>query len=432
MLLLASLLAVGSANAAWLTLCPERSENQKASPEKSIRLMRPDGNHHILRIQETASAKNCISKNLPVDSDAISWFGFSPSVSDATKAIQLQGNEKNGHLEIGEITINNGSHSPEPGFLSNPVKPQLPPQSSHAQRASWFWSPVAWMETPKKLLDSASLLNLGRIYISVIVDGETVRQQAALAEFIKNAHARKIEVWIVTGDPAFALLSEAPALSKLISAYSDYNTSADENAKIDGLQLDIEPYLLKGYKLDVSGWLGNYVSAVSSAYNQANGLPIDIVLPFWFDPENGPTLEALKRLAPLISSITVMDYRTDEQQILHFANKFLAWGTINSKSIHIALESLKIDDEKIKHYIRSDVGELWSTELGDVPVLFLLQEPNTLNGLIGFRFTHESIWKASGTSFYGKRKDLLEMLPRLESVLSLYSAFGGISLHGTQ
>jgi hypothetical protein len=127
-----------------------------------------------------------------------------------------------------------------------------------------------------------------------------------------------------------------------------------------------------------------------------------------------------------------MDYRTDPDQIRRLAEPFLAWGEKWRKPVHIALESLHISDEERRHFVRGESGELWLLDMGDFTFLLLSEQKQSFPDMTAFRFAYSTRWEAGGTTFYGNRDRLLELLPALEAGFKSWPSFAGIALHGIE
>ena len=297
-------------------------------------------------------------------------------------------------------------------------------------RASWFWSPASWLDTPQRIFDSQTSLALKRIYITVPVSEGRVQHAEQLRQFLQIAHQRGLQVWAVLGDPHAVLEQERPHFLGLASAYQVFN-AASAQQRLDGLQLDIEPYLLPGYQLNPAVWLQKQAKTVNAVHQTAPSLALDMVLPFWFEPLRSEGAALLADVEASIVSITVMNYRTDPEQIREFAEKFLGWGELRQKAVYIALESLAMTEEDLRVYRQAESGELWRFDFKAAPVLLLLQQQaQDLPGEKAYRFSYSRKIDGSGTSFFRQPNALMVLLPTLEKQFGAWSSFAGIALHG--
>lgn len=287
------------------------------------------------------------------------------------------------------------------------------------------------METPERIFDAKSKFGINRIYISVPIINRQVSHPKELRQFLQHAHAQALQVWVVLGDPRGVLNEGVDRFLSASAAYSAFNDDALPAERLDGLQLDIETYLLPGYWQDPAAWLSKYAHVVTTIHKSAPELQLDIVLPFWFDPETSLVASMLDDVGDSINRITVMDYRTDPRQIRCIATQFLAWGERNGKSIDIALETLPIEQEDRRHYRQAESGELWRLHLGGGTVLLLLSNSHQPNsGITSYRYTNTKQIDGTDISFFRKKDSFKGLLSPLETELSAWPSFSGLAIHG--
>src|SRR5439155_19401767 len=95
------------------------------------------------------------------------------------------------------------------------------------------------------LLDWAAGQGIGELFVTVpLKDGTSVRNPDLLADFVRQAGSRGIRVLSVDGDPHMVLADEVPNVVKRVQAYAAYNAGVAPEARLAGIQFDVEPYLL--------------------------------------------------------------------------------------------------------------------------------------------------------------------------------------------
>jgi len=417
---------------AWLSMCND-------FPVSAVNVSDERYLAHILTSEEKATILQldanrpenamCESFELPLLGNDVLWAGFVKAEITNDKQIALQGREINGHFLVSEI-IPPETPSAVATIAISKYKPMAKARTAPITRASWFWSPASWLQNPQNIFDAQSTLSLTRIYITIPVKDGRVEHPEQLKEFIRLAHQRKLQVWAVLGDPNAVLDQERMRFAALAGAYQAFNT-ADGQQKIDGIQLDIEPYLLPGYSLNPSTWLQKQAKTVVATHQMAPSLAVDMVLPFWFDPLQGDGAALLAEVEPSIASITVMNYRTDPEQITEFSEKFFNWGEARGKDVYIALESLNVQVEDRRVYRQAESGELWRFDFKEKPVLLLFKQPmQNLSGDKAFRLLYTRPIDGSNTSFFRQPDELTKLLPILEKQFAAWSSFAGMSLHG--
>jgi hypothetical protein len=135
-----------------------------------------------------------------------------------------------------------------------------------------------------------------------------------LKRFVARASSLGVAVHAVGGGPNWTEATHRYLGSKLVQLVADYNGTAAPNERLQGVQLDIEPYVDPSYFDNVEASLQEYLSTLQSivaAYEQArtqpgnNGLRLGFAIPFWFDGvprlawrvrgHDGPACDTLRR-----------------------------------------------------------------------------------------------------------------------------------------
>lgn len=416
----------------WLSLCHGLPAQilQQQDDTRIAHYLAPDESVTVLRLTKDQAEGPCDQLKLSLNAQDVVWAGFTTKMGKDTASVALQGNERDQRFRVSEVILPepNGTSSKDtdkPPVFGRQIRSQAP------TRSAWLWSPALWIETPDRIFDIQTKFGINRIYISVPVAQGKVRHPDELRQFLQNAHARGLQVWVVLGDPQ-ALLSEgAEQFRSASAAYASFNHDIPGAERLDGLQLDIEAYLLPGYWQDAAAWLSKYSLIVTSIHKAAAGLPLDIVLPFWFTPGTSPVDSMLDNVKDSIDRVTVMDYRTDQTQIKLIATRFLAWGKRNGKSVDIALETLPMEQEDRRHYRAATAGELWRLQLGGNTVLLLVNEARQPDpGITSYRYTHNRTIDGTDISFYKDKERFQALLAPLEKELSAWPSFSGIAIHG--
>ena len=299
-------------------------------------------------------------------------------------------------------------------------------------RSAWLWAPEVWREDEAMIWQIVAEQNLHELYLTIPVESGDVKDQAPLEKFLASAHARGIQVWPVIGDRRDVFRSNWTALQTRIRSYARFNSEQAPDRQLQGVQLDIEPYLLAGFALDPDYWKERYLDTV--AYARASVGPflnIDLVVPVWWGTHPQFGAEFLARLTPFRVSLTVMNYRTDTLQLLRGAEPFLDWGDNNNRKVSIGLEvGSVVDEEQQLFRPDADAGELWQLTLGEHSVLALFEEKVAdLQGLAFTRYLSRP-YAGGNISFAGDLDRLNRIARFLSASLSGREAFRGVSLHG--
>lgn len=305
---------------------------------------------------------------------------------------------------------------------------QLVAPSAQAEvpgRATWVWQVTQWRDQPQAVLALAQRYRVQTLFVTVpLIDG-AVAAPAELARFVQRARSAGLAVWAVDGDPRMVLPAEQAQAAARAAAYNRYNHSAPPSARLAGAQFDVEPYLLPGYDLATDTWERHYTALVAALRAAAGGLPLDMVVPFWW----GDKAALLAAVAPHVHSLTVMAYRTRADEITRLAQPFLDWGQRQNKRVRIALEAGPVAPETLRHYAPQASGELWQLRLAGQDYLVLLASHAANPHGPAFREVARTALSGSATTFHGEPHKLLGMLPVLEAEFATWPAFGGMALH---
>lgn len=423
------------AAAGWLVLCADQDTARSGAPPQVVlaHYLQPNEQFTVLRWSPRRVADACAQVEVDIGADQIGWVGFAPELRADTVTLQLQGVQRDGRFKVHEVIVAGAEGVPEPLPQGPPLAQTTPmPGKPAAPRAAWFWSPAAWAQNPDKLLSEARQRRLGKIYISVNIRGNGIEHAARLRTFLRRAHEQNLQVWVTLGDPHAVLDQGQRHFGQLASVLAAFNKQGNADNAIDGVQLDIEPYLLAGFWKAPGVWLSRYAQTVALVRKSASQMALDVVLPYWMSPDKPDIARTLTAVAPHIARLTVMNYRTDPHQIRQFALPFLAWGAEHGKAVTIALESAPMALEERRHFRRAASGELLRLEVGTDTVALLLTQapPNPPPQATAYRLTHQREIDGSDISFYKRRQDLLSLLDTLESEWSGWSSFGGMAIHG--
>ncbi|OIQ90438.1 hypothetical protein GALL_276720 [mine drainage metagenome] len=421
------------AHADWLSVCHNQPASviQKKNNDRIAYYFSPDESVTLLQITKKPLEIQCKQIEVGISGGDILWAGFAPNVTPNMTNIALQGSTKDERFLVSEVILPDVANV---ATEENSIQKKTSGQVNHSKplsRSAWFWSPDLWIDTPEKIFDVTSKFGINRIYISILTLHGEVSHATELHKFIQSAHFHGVQVWAVLGDPRAIMNEGVSAFLSATAAYTAFNNEAIPTGRLKGLQLDIEPYLIPGYLQNPEAWLSRYADVINNIHRTAPALQIDIVVPFWFDPDTPQVASMLGNVTDSINRITVMDYRTDPAQIMHFATPFLNWGMHNRKAIDIALETLPMVQEDRRHYRQADAGELLQLQVGGQSVLILLKDVYKHNeSIMSYRYTYTRIIDGTDISFFKTKGAFKELMTPLEAELNLWPSFSGLAIHG--
>jgi hypothetical protein len=227
-----------------------------------------------------------------------------------------------------------------------------------------------------------------------------------------------------------ALDGERANVLRRLEALVAFQRAAPADARLAGVQYDIEPYILPAFAADPRPIFDQWARTLEALGRNAGPLPLDIVLPFWLPHHGQAASTVLPAAARSAASVTVMAYRTSPAAIEAAAEPLLAWGAASGRPVHIALELGPVDDEVTQRYAPAPQGDLVAVAVEGGSLLIALDTPQSpARGRI-FAQRSESTARASDVSFLGDRVRLEAAANHLETIFRAWSGFTGFALHG--
>ena len=309
---------------------------------------------------------------------------------------------------------------------------QLQPRTAAVAplRSAWIWKPEAWLERPDETLKLLSGIGADTAFISVPLNASgQVSAPDALSRFITAATRQGKRIWAVAGDPRAVLPSERKAYIDRARAYAAYNRSVQLEARLSGLQLDIEPYLNPAYMIETEAWLAAYLDTISAIRAHAE-VPIDVALPFWWSRLEFRGKLFLDQLAPHIEFVTIMNSNTANQRLMDAAMPFLEWSTRARKTVRVGLEAGPIPDESLHAFRPGNSGRLWIVPMERHTLVLMLDSPQANPSGTALTYSDSRQRPGSMTTFHRNLDALHRLLPELERAWQAWPSFGGIALHG--
>lgn len=234
-------------------------------------------------------------------------------------------------------------------------------------KGMWIWNfstALSTLSQRNELIKFAVSNNINLFYVNT--GGVLPDHPDEYSDLITQAHTNGIQVYALDGDPSWALAENHAFALNRIQEVLDFNTN--HSAKFDGIQHDIEPYLLSVWNTDRSGTAGQLLQLLQDAEakikNYSAGMQYTMTVPFWYDEApiniayNGLIKPLDYHILDIVDSIAVMDYRdsagnTDtnrDGQIDHGKQEVDYAASIGKKAI-IAAETCVPDGSGVPDYI---------------------------------------------------------------------------------
>lgn len=163
-----------------------------------------------------------------------------------------------------------------------------------AANAVWVWHYREALLHPRAVVERLAHKHIGRVYLQL------ARPMTAYDPFLRAAHREGIEVYALDGEPSYTL-DRGPLLRRI---------ALMRGHAFDGVQVDVEPYALPGFRADTANYIRRYLHLLTVARRETpRALPLSVVIPTWFAHtrwREGSVAGAVLRRA---DQIVVMSYR---------------------------------------------------------------------------------------------------------------------------
>ncbi|WP_038160437.1 hypothetical protein [Verrucomicrobium sp. BvORR106] len=212
----------------------------------------------------------------------------------------------------------------------------------------WDWStrPEVWTE--KQPAWKAAGIKV----LQLALPRELGSDSGGVATTLSRLRADGFRIVAVEGDPHMILPQARAAVIARHQALSQW-----QGRFLDGVQYDVEPYLLPGFHLETTKWHQHWLDLYREL-NQNGKHPVEPVLPFWIiaQKEAVPLLDGLAKYA---SRMVIMNYRSDPVEAAAWATAWLEWSRQHNCPVALAVECGPISDLKSAAFYRADKGTLW-------------------------------------------------------------------------
>ena len=240
-----------------------------------------------------------------------------------------------------------------------------------APRAIWIWEDAALrlLDSPHLRRQTVAFLRdrkIGMLYLYADafkdrdpVEKEPARLAAAIAEF----HRHGFLVYALLGSAflgteRYILPEKRDVAARMLGRILDFNARAAAGGRFDGVNLDIEPYILEGWKTQRAELACRYLDLCETFVRMRNasepGLILGPAIPFWFDeiPVSWRGREALlsEHVQRLFEYVAIMDYRdtaTGPDGIIDHAEAEIAFADGIGSKVVIGVETLETKPEKL-------------------------------------------------------------------------------------
>lgn len=223
-------------------------------------------------------------------------------------------------------------------------------------KATWLWDASLIRSEPEEIVTFSVNHGITTIFLQIQQDV----QEEEYRRFISAASREGIQVHALDGHPEWAYENGREEGLKLLSWLEAYNRAASPEERFQGVQLDVEPYVLKRWDREqaqvVKEWSANMEAWVQEAERIA--LPLSAAVPFWLDsvpgPEGNPDGSFSRWMIKRTDSIAIMAYRDSGEQMYELSKEELKQADELGKSVWIGMELAHTDEgEHLTFYAKS-------------------------------------------------------------------------------
>ncbi|GAA3196074.1 hypothetical protein ACFO1B_00300 [Dactylosporangium siamense] len=223
------------------------------------------------------------------------------------------------------------ARQPAPAPAKAPAKTvtKVTTKSSARARAMWLWSAA----DPAAVVPWATAQGVKEIFVAVPWQ-PTAAQLARLKDLRTRTLAAGIRLSALGGDPSWAL-DPASAVA--------WRKRATATGLFDGIHLDVEPYLLPGWRTDQRRIVEGYL-AMLDAVRAAGPEPLEADVPFWLATVPAGNGNLADAVIARVHAITVMSYRDSATGVIDVGADLLARAQSASRPARLAAETQPLAD----------------------------------------------------------------------------------------
>jgi len=246
-----------------------------------------------------------------------------------------------GRIYIDDVKFKN---DPEVAKIEEYNSPQAPKDLLHP-RALWVWKidPVNNIRQRKELLQLCQRTSISVVYVFFpeFTEAPEPAYFKALSEYLKESHKAGVRVEALTGNPVWSLSENHHLLLNWIGFFLEYNKDKPVEERIDGVSLDVEPYLTAEWEQDRERIKKDYIDLLKKCRELIDGYQqqfrLGIAIPFFYDKEDNGDFE--RQILKYVDYLALMDYYDTAKDIIERAKFHVNLAKELNKKVVIAVET---------------------------------------------------------------------------------------------
>jgi len=229
----------------------------------------------------------------------------------------------------------------------------------------WVWNTQELLSQEPALKDLLRFVeqeHIGRIFLQL---PDTARQETNnLRALVRELHSAHAEVFALDGWAGYALKENHAEAVSILDRVIRHNKLPNPAECFDGIQFDVEPYLLPGFqgdrKLSILAQYVELCAALSSRARSA-GIRFSVAVPFWFDTQfdesgneetidvGGVSKPVYQHVIDRVDELCIMSYRTNALGpggIVDQVTKELRYAMKAGKAVFASVETTILPNER--------------------------------------------------------------------------------------
>ncbi|MFO0775958.1 MAG: hypothetical protein U0172_14965 [Nitrospiraceae bacterium] len=352
---------------------------------------------------------------------------LSPSTADRVTAVRIE--EAAGVVDLREIvamslvlSLEGESATVGPIVARPRVAPTVAAQSAPAV-GFWAWEYREAIADPSKVLETCRQTGCRRLVVQMpaLSDGDDVWEgYAALLRTIDQAG---IEAFALDGAPEL-IRDPTPLLDGIRRLQAFLG-----DRPLTGLQLDIEPYLLKDFSRSTDGYR-QYLATIRQVRDLLRpDTRLSMVMPFWFSAVREGGRPVAFVVLDMVDDVAIMSYRTDVDELRGIAEDIVRYGELTGKPVWLAVETRELPIERHVTWQRTDQRRLANAYVDRAGGTLTVGVPPTDSTGDWYRLIHQYAIRSERLSYSKQtRTDVRDALTALARRMP-YRSLAGVLIH---
>jgi len=288
------------------------------------------------------------------------------------------------------------------------------------RKGFWVWDYRAAVADPEGLIQDCRRAGVTRILVQIPDGKDPEVLWSAYAHLLERAASSGLEAFALDGYPE-AIYDPAPLMEKITRLRLFL-----PQGLMNGVQLDIEPYLLAQFSdpHDYSLYLRAIEKIKAHLGSYAR---LSIVMPFWFSAKTVHHRPLDFEVMDRVDEVAVMSYRTDVDDLQDIAEHTLRYGDAIGVPIWLAVETRPLPVDRQVTLVREprlNIANAYLDRAGR-RLVFMAPPPGHTEG---FRVAHEIIVRPERLTFAGKRRH--ELHAALDTIFEFpHPSLAGVLIH---